>query len=185
MIKEVVQDARQRMEKTVASTQSELGKVRTGRANLSLLDTVRVDYYGSKVPLKQVANLGVPEARLITIQPWDRNMLGEIEKAIMKADLGINPNNDGHIIRLPIPPLTEERRKDLVRLVHQMGEEGKIAARNIRRDALDHLKKAQREHEISEDEEYNGGVDIQELTDDIIKKIDEMIKAKETEIMEV
>ena len=185
MIKEVVQDARQRMEKTVASTQSELGKVRTGRANLSLLDTVRVDYYGSKVPLKQVANLGVPEARLITIQPWDRNMLGEIEKAIMKADLGINPNNDGHIIRLPIPPLTEERRKDLVRLVHQMGEEGKIAARNIRRDALDHLKKAQREHAISEDEEYNGGVDIQELTDDIIKKIDEMIKAKETEIMEV
>jgi len=159
--------------------------VRTGRANLSLLDTVRVDYYGSKVPLKQVANLGVPEARLITIQPWDRNMLGEIEKAIMKADLGINPNNDGHIIRLPIPPLTEERRKDLVRLVHQMGEEGKIAARNIRRDALDHLKKAQREHAISEDEEYNGGVDIQELTDDIIKKIDEMIKAKETEIMEV
>jgi ribosome recycling factor len=185
MIKEVVQDARQRMEKTVASTQSELGKVRTGRANLSLLDTVRVDYYGSKVPLKQVANLGVPEARLITIQPWDRNMLAEIEKAIMKADLGINPNNDGHIIRLPIPPLTEERRKDLVRLVHQLGEEGKVAARNIRRDALDHLKKAQREHKISEDEEYNGGIDIQELTDDIIKKIDEMIQTKETEIMEV
>ena len=185
MIKEVVQDARQRMEKTVASTQSELGKVRTGRANLSLLDTVRVEYYGSKVPLKQVANLGVPEARLITIQPWDRNMLAEIEKAIMKADLGINPNNDGHIIRLPIPPLTEERRKDLVRLIHQLGEEGKIAARNIRRDALDHLKKAQREHKISEDEEYNGGIDIQELTDDIIKKIDDMIKAKETEIMEV
>ena len=185
MIKEVVQDARQRMEKTVASTQSELGKVRTGRANLSLLDTVRVEYYGSKVPLKQVANLGVPEARLITIQPWDRNMLAEIEKAIMKADLGINPNNDGHIIRLPIPPLTEERRKDLVRLIHQLGEEGKIAARNIRRDALDQLKKAQREHKISEDEEYNGGIDIQELTDDIIKKIDEMIKAKETEIMEI
>ena len=185
MIKEVVQDARQRMEKTMASTQSELGKVRTGRANLSLLDTVRVDYYGSKVPLKQVANLGVPEARLITIQPWDRNMLAEIEKAIMKADLGINPNNDGHIIRLPIPPLTEERRKDLVRLVHQLGEEGKVAARNIRRDALDHLKIAQREHKISEDEEYNGGIDIQGLTDDIIKKIDEMIQAKETEIMEV
>ncbi len=185
MIKEVVQDARQRMEKTMASTQSELGKVRTGRANLSLLDTVRVDYYGSKVPLKQVANLGVPEARLITIQPWDRNMLAEIEKAIMKADLGINPNNDGHIIRLPIPPLTEERRKDLVRLIHQLGEEGKVAARNIRRDALDQLKKAQREHTISEDEEYNGGIDIQELIDNIIKKIDEMIQAKETEIMEV
>ena len=185
MIDEVVRDAKDRMEKTVSSTQSELGKVRTGRANLSLVDTVRVDYYGSKVPLKQCANLGIPEPRLITIQPWDRNLLGEIEKAIMKADLGINPNNDGHIIRLPIPPLTEERRKDLVRLIHQLGEEGKVAIRNIRRDAIDHLKKAQREHTISEDEEYNGGIDVQELTDEYTKKIDEMIKAKEHEIMEV
>lgn len=185
MVKEVVQDAKERMEKTVSNTQSELGKVRTGRANISLLDTVRVEYYGSKVPLKQVANLGVPEPRLITIQPWDRNLLGEIEKAIMKADLGINPNNDGHVIRLPIPQLTEERRKDLVRFIHQLGEEGKIAVRNIRRDAIDHLRKAQKEHKISEDEEYNGGIDIQELTDDFIKKIDEMIGSKEEEIMEV
>lgn len=185
MIEEVVQDAKERMKKTVTNTQSELGKVRTGRANLSLLDTVRVDYYGSKVPLKQVANLGVPEPRLITIQPWDRNLLGEIERAIMKADLGITPNNDGHIIRLPIPPLTEERRKDMVRLIHQLGEEGKIAIRNIRRDAIDHLKKAQRDHKISEDEEYNGGIDVQELTDEYIKEIDELLKMKETEIMEV
>lgn len=185
MVKEVVQDANERMERTVSNTQSELGKVRTGRANISLLDTVRVEYYGSKVPLKQVANLGVPESRLITIQPWDRNLLGEIEKAIMKADLGINPNNDGHVIRLPIPQLTEERRKDLVRFIHQLGEEGRIAVRNIRRDAIDHLKKAQKEHKISEDEEYNGGIDIQELTDDFIKKIDELIGAKEEEIMEV
>ena len=185
MVKEVVQDAKERMEKTLSNTQSELGKVRTGRANLSLLDTVRVEYYGSKVPLKQVANLGVPESRLITIQPWDRNLLGEIEKAVLKADLGINPNNDGHIIRLPIPPLTEERRKDLVRFIHQLGEDGKIAIRNIRRDAIDHLRKAQKEHKISEDEEYNGGIDIQELTDDFVKKIDELIGAKEEEIMEV
>jgi len=185
MIEEVIQDAKERMDKTETNTRSEMGKVRTGRANLSLLDTVRVDYYGSKVPLKQVANMGVPESRLITIQPWDRNLLSEIEKAIMKADLGITPNNDGHIIRLPIPALTEERRKDLVRFVHNLGEDGKIAIRNIRRDAIDHLKKAQREHSISEDEEYNGGIDIQELTDDYIKQIDDLIKAKEKEIMEV
>lgn len=185
MIKEVLRDAKDRMEKTLANTQSELGKVRTGRANLSLLDTVRVNYYGSMVPLKQVASLGVPEPRLMTVQPWDRNLLGEIEKAILKADLGITPNNDGHIIRLPVPTLTEERRKDLVRLIHQMGEEGKIAVRNIRRDAIDHLRKAQKEHQISEDEEYNAGIDVQELTDEYVKKIDEVIQAKEAEIMEV
>jgi len=185
MIKEILQDAEQRMEKTLITTQSELGKVRTGRANLSLLDTVRVDYYGSMVPLKQVANLGVPEPRLITIQPWDRSMLGKIEKSILKADLGITPNNDGHIIRLPIPVLTEERRKDLVRFIHQLGEEGRIAVRNIRRDVIDHLRRVQKEHKISEDEEYNGGIDAQELTDKYIEKIDEVIKAKEEEIMEV
>ena len=173
------------MEKTVSTIQSEMGKIRTGRANLSLLDTIRVNYYGSTVPLNQVANLGVPESRLITIQPWDRSMLPEIEKAILKADLGITPNNDGHLIRLPIPQLTEERRKDLVKLVHQMGEEGKVAIRNIRRDVIDYLKKAQREHKISEDEEYNGGIDIQELTDSYVKKIDEKVALKEKEIMEV
>ncbi|MFH1943183.1 MAG: ribosome recycling factor [bacterium] len=185
MVEKVLQDSKDRMEKTVSSTQHELGKVRTGRANITLLDTVRVNYYGSTVPLKQVANLGVPEPRLLTIQPWDRNMIGEIEKAIMKADLGITPTNNGQTIRLPIPTLTEERRKDLVRLVHQLGEEGRIAVRNIRRDAIDHLRKAQKEHQISEDEEYNGGIDVQEATDEYIKKIDELIKAKEEEIMEV
>ena len=185
MVESVLEDVKSRMTKTLQNTQSELAKVRTGRANLALLDTVRVDYYGSPTPLKQVANLGIPEPRLITIQPWDRNLLGEIEKAIMKADLGITPNNDGHIIRLPIPPLTEERRKDFVRIIHQLGEEGKIAIRNIRRDGLEKLKKAQKDHEISEDEEYNGGIDIQEQTDEYVKKIDESIKAKEIEIMEV
>jgi ribosome recycling factor len=185
MVKEVLSETKNRMEKTLESTQAELGKVRTGRANLSLLDTIKVDYYGSMVSLKQVANLGVPEPRLITIQPWERNLLGEIEKAIMKSDLGITPNNDGHIIRLPIPALTEERRKDFIRLIHQLGEEGRIAVRNIRRDTIDQLRKAQKEHTISEDEEYNGGIDAQELTDEYIKKIDAVIKSKEDEIMEV
>ena len=185
MIEEVLRDAKERMEKTLVKTQSELGSVRTGRANPTLLDVVRVNYYGSTVPLKQVANIGVPEPRLITVQPWDRNLLSEIEKAIMKADLGITPNNDGHIIRLPIPTLTEERRRDLVRLIHQLGEEGRIAVRNIRRDGIDHLKKAQREHTISEDEEYNGSIDLQELTDEYIEKIDESISSKESEVMEV
>lgn len=185
MIEDAMNNAKERMEKTMSNSQSELSTVRTGRANLAILDSVKVDYYGSMVPLKQVANLGIPEPRLITIQPWDRNALGSIEKAILKADLGITPNNDGHIIRLPIPSLTEERRKDMVRFVHQLGEEGRVAIRNIRRDVLDQLKKEKKNGEISEDEEYNAGIDMQELTDEYIKKIDEMIKIKEEEIMEV
>jgi ribosome recycling factor len=185
MVSDVLKDAKDRMEKSVDSTRAELGKVRTGRANLSLLDTVKVNYYGSTVPLKQVANLGVPEPRLILIQPWDRTQIGEIEKAILKADLGITPASDGHVIRLPIPQLTEERRKDLIRLIQKMGEEGKVAVRNVRRDAIDQLKKAEKDKEISEDEEYNGGIDVQKVTDEFIKKIDEAVKSKEKEIMEV
>jgi ribosome recycling factor len=137
------------------------------------------------MPLKQVANLGIPEPRMIIIQPWDRSILGEIEKAIMKADLGITPNSDGHIIRLPIPTLTEERRKDLVRLVHQMAEEGKVAVRNVRRDAIEHLRKAEKDHAISKDDEYNGGQEIQKMTDRFIRLIDDSMKSKEKEIMEV
>ena len=185
MIKQVLDESKEKMEKTISATRSELAKIRTGRANLSLLDTVRVDYYGSMVPLKQVANMGIPEPRLITVQPWDKSQIGAIEKAIMQADIGITPNSDGHIIRLPIPPLTEERRKELVKLVHQLGEEGKVAIRNIRRDALERFKKAQKSGEISEDEEYNGGIDIQNLTDEHIKKIDEIVSSKEEEIMEI
>lgn len=185
MIEETLLDAEERMEKTVSNTQSELGKVRTGRANPAMLDTIKVDYYGTKTPLKQVANIGVPEPRMILIQPWDKSVLAEIEKAIQIADLGITPNNDGHVIRLPVPPLTEETRKDLVKVIHSLGEEGKIAIRNIRRDAIDQLRKAQKDHQISEDEEYNAGIDIQELTDKYIEKIDEAIKAKEAEMMEV
>jgi len=185
MIKQVLDESKEKMEKTISATKSELAKIRTGRANLSLLDTVRVDYYGSMVPLKQVANMGIPEPRLITVQPWDKSQIGAIEKAIMQADIGITPNSDGHIIRLPIPPLTEERRKELVKLVHQLGEEGKVAIRNIRRDALERFKKSQKSGEISEDEEYNGGIDIQNLTDEHIKKIDEIVSSKEEEIMEI
>ena len=185
MLDEAIKDAKDRMEKTLDSTKSELAKVRTGRANPAILEAVRVDYYGSKVPLKQVANMGIPEPRLITVQPWDRNVLGDIEKAILKADIGITPNNDGHVIRLPIPALTEERRKEMVRLIHQLGEDGKVAIRNVRRDVIDQLRKAQKDHEISEDEEFNGGIDIQKVTDEYVKLIDEALKSKEEEIMEV
>ncbi len=185
MIREILADTKERMEKTIVNHKSELAKVRTGRANLAMVDSIKIDYYGTPTPLKQMANLGVPEPRLITVQPWDRNMLGAIEKAILQTDIGITPNNDGHIIRLPVPALTEERRKDMVKMVHQMGEDAKVAVRNIRRDALDQLKKAQKDSKISEDEEYNTGIDIQGFTDDYINKIDEAVKAKEGEVMEV
>lgn len=185
MIDEILLDTQDRMEKTLASAQGDLTKIRTGRANLSLLDSVKVDYYGSKVPVNQVANLGVPEPRLIIIQPWERNMLAEIERAIMKADIGITPNNDGNVIRLPIPALTEERRRDLVKVVHNMAEDNRIAIRNIRRDAMDQLKKAQKDGSISEDEQYNAGIDVQGVTDKHIKKIDEMAAAKEKEVLDI
>ena len=185
MIDDILLDAQDRMERTLQSTQNELSKIRTGRANLSILDSVRVSYYGSTVPVNQVANLGVPEPRMIIIQPWERNMLGEIERAILKADIGITPNNDGNVIRLPIPALTEQRRRDLVKVVHSQAEDGRVAVRNVRRDALDQLKKAQKDGKISEDAQYNAGIDIQEYTDTHIKKIDEVAAAKEKEIMEV
>jgi ribosome recycling factor len=185
MIKRVIEESRDRMEKTVGTTQGELGIVRTGRATPALLDSIKVEYYGSLMPLKQVANIAVPEPRMLTVHPWDRSMLGPIEKAIQKADIGITPNNDGHIIRLPIPSLTEERRRDMVKIVHKIGEDGKIAIRNIRRDALNILKKAQKDKEISEDEENNAGIDVQQLTDEYVKKIDDLMKAKEKEVMEV
>ena len=185
MIKETLSDAKDRMEKTVKTTQTELSRIRTGRASLSLLDTVRVDYYGTMSPLNQVANLSIPEPRLINIQPWDRSLLPTIEKAILQAGIGITPQNDGNFIRLPITQLTEERRKELVKVVHQMAEDGKVAIRNVRRDVLESFKKAQKASEISEDEEYNAGIDIQKMTDEYVKKIDEVVKVKEKEIMEV
>ncbi len=178
-------DAEERMNKTLEAVREELAKIRTGKATTSLLDTVKVNYYGTLVPLKQVANITVPEPRLLSVQPWEKNLIPEIEKAIMKSDLGLNPTNDGKIIRIPFPPLTEERRKELVKLVKKMAEEGRVAIRNIRRDVNDHIKKAQKNHELTEDQEKDELEDIQKLTDEFIKKIDEILADKEEEIMEV
>lgn len=184
-INAIKSDSENRMQKAVENTRMEFTKIRTGKASPALLDTVRVSYYGNMVPLKQVATINTPEARLITVQPWEKNLIGDIEKAIMKADLGLNPVNDGTIIRLPIPQLTEERRKDLVRVCHKLAEEGRIAIRNVRRDANDKLKKIEKNHEISEDQYHTATAEIQTITDRYIQHIDELLKSKEEEIMEV
>lgn len=183
--KELLKDARYRMDKSVDNFVSELSKIRTGRATPALLDAVKVDYYGQSVPINQAATVSVPEPRLIMVQPWEKNMLAEIERAILKADLGLNPSNDGNVIRIPIPQLSEERRVDLVKLVHKFAEEGRIAVRNIRRDVNDHLKKMEKDHEISEDQLSNELDEVQKLTDEHIKKIDEVMEHKEKELMEV
>lgn len=178
-------DAENRMKKSLQSMQDELAKIRTGKATTSLLDMIKVNYYGSQVPLKQVANISVPEPRLLSVQPWEKNLIGEIERAILKSDLGLNPTNDGKIIRIPFPTLTEERRKELVKLVKKMAEEGRIAIRNIRRDVNEHIKKAQKNHELTEDQEHDELEQIQKLTDEFIEKIDKVLAEKEEEIMEV
>ncbi len=183
--KELMNDAKHRMGKSVENFIHELTKIRTGRATPTLLDTVKVDYYGQTVPLNQAASVSVPEPRLLVVQPWEKNMLAEIERGIMKADLGLNPSNDGTVIRIPIPQLSEERRKDLVKLVHKFAEEAKIAIRNIRRDTNDHLKKMEKNHEISEDQLSNDLDKVQEITDEHIKKVDEVLSGKEKEVMEV
>ena len=185
MIDGVKNDAKRRMEMAVENVRSELAKLRTGKATPALLDGITVEYYGSRVPLKQVANVGAPEPRLLVIQPWEKSLLGEIEKEILKSDLGLNPTNDGLVIRIPIPQLTEERRQSLVKLAKKFGEEGKIAIRNVRRDANEKLKKAEKNHEISEDNMHTAQEDIQKMTDDFIKKIDEILALKEKEIMEI
>ncbi len=178
-------DAEARMKKSLESMQEEMARIRTGKATTSLLDMIKVNYYGSQVPLKQVANITVPEPRLLSVQPWEKNLIGEIERAIMKSDLGLNPTNDGKIIRIPFPTLTEERRKELVKLVKKMAEEGRIAIRNIRRDVNEHIKKAQKNHDLTEDQEHDELEKIQKLTDEFIEKIDEVLSKKEEEIMEV
>ncbi|MDZ7290650.1 MAG: ribosome recycling factor [candidate division KSB1 bacterium] len=180
-----IKDAESRMKKAVESIREELAKIRTGKASTALLDSVRVNYYGALVPLKQVANLNTPEPRLITIQPWEKKLVGEIEKAILKADIGLNPQNDGSLIRIPIPQLTDERRQDLTRLCRKLAEEGRVAIRNVRRDALEHLKKAKKDGEIPEDEEKAYEKELQKLTDKHIALVDEILKHKEAEIMEV
>ncbi|MCL1818357.1 MAG: ribosome recycling factor [Spirochaetaceae bacterium] len=177
--------AEERMKKTIKALQDELAGLRTGRASAAIFDKIRVDYYGQKTPLNQVATISVPEARLIVIQPWDRALLGEIEKAIQMSELSVNPANDGKIIRISIPPLTEERRKDLVKLSKNTAEQSRVAIRNIRRDANEDLKKAQKNGELSEDEEKKIIDDIQKLTDKYIAEIGKELEAKEKEIMEV
>jgi ribosome recycling factor len=185
MEEEIKKDAKHRMTMAAENVRNEFAKLRTGKASPALLDTLTVDYYGSKVPIKQVANISAPEARLLVIQPWEKSMLSEIERAIQKSDLGLNPNNDGIVIRIPIPQLTEERRKDMAKLAKKIGEEGKIAVRNVRRDANESLKKAEKNNKISEDQMHDAQDDIQKLTDEATAKIDEFVENKEKEIMEI
>lgn len=182
---QIKKDADHRMKKSVENIQNEFNKIRTGRATPALLDTVKVEYYGAVVPLSQASTISIPEPRLIAIQPWDKNMIAEIEKAILKSELGLTPSNDGTFVRLPIPQLSEERRNDLVKLVKKFAEEGRIAVRNIRRDANDHLKKLQKDHEMSEDELSIELDDTQEMTNKHIKEIDDLLEKKEKEILEV
>jgi len=184
MLDDIYEDTRESMGKTIASLQTELQRVRTGRANLSLLDGIRVDYYGTPTPINQMASLSVPESRLITIQPWDASVIKEIEKALLKSDLGLTPSNDGKIIRIAIPPLTEERRKQLAKSVHKTCEDHKIAIRNIRRDANELLKSLKKDGEIAEDDAFKGQDQIQKITDEFISQIDEIFKEKEKEILE-
>ncbi|GGH82122.1 ribosome recycling factor [Pullulanibacillus pueri] len=185
MTTEIMQDTKGRMNKATEALTRELGTIRAGRANPTILDRVTVNYYGADTPLNQLANISAAEARLLTIQPYDKSILGDIEKAILMADLGLTPNNDGDIIRLAIPALTEERRKELVKQVKKAGEEAKVAVRNIRRDANDQLKKAEKNGELTEDEHHRFADQVQKLTDDTISKIDEICSNKEKEIMEV
>jgi ribosome recycling factor len=185
MSEKILNDLGEKMNKTLKNLQGDLNKVRTGRASLALFDDIRVDYYGTPTPLKQIATLSVPESRLIIIQPWDPQMIGEIEKAILKSELGVTPANDGKVIRLTIPRLTEERRRELVKIIKKMGEGGKVAIRNIRRDANEDLKEMEREKLISQDELHQNLEKIQNVTDDFIRKIDETLDGKEKEILEI
>ncbi|MFA9558053.1 ribosome recycling factor [Evansella sp. AB-rgal1] len=185
MSKVVYSQAEDRMNKSVDSFRKELATIRAGRANPSLLDKVQVEYYGMPTPLNQLATIAVPEARMLTIQPFDKSSISDIERAIQKADLGLSPSNDGNIIRISIPALTEERRKDLVKLVGRFTEDAKVAVRNIRRDTNDELKKLEKDGELTEDDLRRSQDDVQKLTDGVIKNVDEIAKQKEQEIMEV
>ncbi|RMG29210.1 MAG: ribosome recycling factor [Gammaproteobacteria bacterium] len=185
MIDEILEDARQRMGKSVEALKAELGKLRTGRAHPSLLDHIQVEYYGTQVPLRQAANIAVEDARTLTITPWEKSMVPVIEKAIMESDLGLNPATAGTVIRVPLPPLTEERRRDLIRIVRQEAEGARVAIRNIRRDAIHDFKELLKEKEISEDEERRAEERIQKLTDEYVAKVDEVLEKKERDLMEI
>jgi ribosome recycling factor len=183
VIEELLQDARERMGKSIDSTRNEFATVRTGRASPHLLDRVSVDYYGTQTPLKQIASVNASEARLLTITPYDKSSIKSIEKAILESDLGLTPSNDGNLIRLTIPELTEERRKELVKVVHQLAEEGRVAVRNIRRDCMHHLRDLRKSGEAGEDEERRAETELQKLTDARVKDIDDLLKGKEEEIL--
>ena len=184
MINELFNDVKERMNKAIEHFRQEVASIRTGRASASILDGVKVDYYGTPTPLKNISHVTVPEGQLIVIQPFDPNSLETIEKGIIASDIGLNPNNDGNIIRLQIPSLTEERRKELIKVVHKIVEEGRVSIRNIRRDANDHLKKAEKEHDLSEDNLQRAMDNIQEMTDENIKNLNEVQDHKENEIFE-
>jgi ribosome recycling factor len=184
-IDELIQDATRRMDRSVEAAHSDFNTLRTGRASTGLLDRVQIDYYGQKTPLNQLATINVPEPRMLTIQPFDPSSMSAIERAIQESDLGLTPSNDGKLIRLPIPQLTEERRKELVRLVRQMAEDGRVAVRNVRRDVMHHLKELVTSGEVGDDEERRAEERVQKLTDDHTHKIDELLKRKEAEILEV
>lgn len=185
MVDALLDDAEDRMAKSVESCRGELATVRTGRASPHLLDRVTVDYYGAETPLKQLANVAATDARLLTLTPYDKNSIGLIEKAIQESDLGLTPNNDGNVIRLQIPELTEDRRRELVKVVHGVAESGKIAVRNVRRDVMNDLRELQKEGEIGEDDERRGETELQRFTDEATKEIDGALKSKEEEILEV
>jgi ribosome recycling factor len=184
-VKNLIADAKQRMNTSVETVRRELSVMRTGRASLAMLDGVRVDYYGTPTPLNQVGNLSTPDPTLIQVQPWDVKLLGVIEKAIRTSDLDLNPQNDGKVIRIPIPPLTEERRKGLVKNAHKHAEEGRVAIRNVRRDVNDHLKRMLKSHEVSEDDEKQAMAEVQKMTDQHIEQVNEVLKKKEAEVMAV
>jgi ribosome recycling factor len=181
----VIEDGKKRMDGALASLAKEFSRLRTGRASVSLIEPIMADYYGTPTPISQIASLSVPDARTITIQPWDKAAFGAVEKAILKSDLGLNPVNDGKMIRISMPPLTEERRKDLVKVAKKFTEEGKVAVRNVRRDLNELLKKLHKDKDITEDEQHRLTDDVQKLTDENIKKCDEIFAAKEKEILEL
>jgi ribosome recycling factor len=184
-IEDFLADAKRRMDKSIEATHHEFNSIRTGRASPALLDRVNIDYYGTPTPLKSLASISAPEARLLVVQPFDPGAIKNIERAIQESDLGLTPSNDGKLVRLPIPALTEERRKDLVKVVRRVAEEGKVAIRNVRRDVMQHLKELVVNGEVGDDEERRAEAQVQKITDDHTKSIDDLLKVKEAEIMEV
>lgn len=184
-VKELLVDAEDRMKKSVATLQHHFSTVRSGKANIHMLDEIMVDYYGTPTPLKNVSSVTTPEAQLIVVQPWEKQLIGEIMKAIQKSNLGFNPLSDGQVVRVPVPSLNEERRKELVKLVKKMAEDDKVAIRNVRRDTLDHVKRLLKDHKISEDEKDNAEIDVQKITDKYIEQIDKLTSVKEAEVMAV